>query len=542
MTPEQKKAIAVANARMRMQQQSQPAEQQSANSTGQTAQQQPASFGERFLSGASDPVVGLNQLMYNALPQPLQRGVDYLTNKASEVSPILASPMPEGGYNEFVRQREQQIQQNAPDGVDWGRVAGNVLSPVNILPAARMAPAASAGGRIAQGVGLGGFAGATTPITEQDYGTELAKNVALGAALGGAGASGIEGLSRIVSPKASVNPMVQFLKGQGVRLTPGQALGGAVGRTEEKLASIPVLGDKIAARRGESISQFNTATLNKAGESIGFKTQKTGVDALTDLDDAVTDAYQKAVDAAPAVQVDQQFIGAMQNIRQMAATQAFPEASQKAVDLNIQRMVSGIEKNGKLLPETWKKIDSELGQSIQKAKDPQFQDAMRELQRQWRDVAGRSSPEQRELFRAADKAYTGLERLTKATYRSAQDMGEFTPAQLFSVAKQGASKTGLRQQTAPFLRDAMEAQEVLGNRVPNSGTFDRAILPATIAGGFIDPMTALMIGTGASAYTRPGAQLLTGAVTNRPQSAQALARALQRTSPAAGLIAAQPIE
>jgi hypothetical protein len=51
-----------------------------------------------------------------------------------------------------------------------------------------------------------------------------------------------------------------------------------------------------------------------------------------------------------------------------------------------------------------------------------------------------------------------------------------------------------------------------------------------------------MIGTGASAYTRPGAQLLTGAVTNRPQSAQALARALQRTSPAAGLIAAQPIE
>lgn len=530
MTPEQQKAIALANARMRMQQQAQPTEQK------------PASFGERVLSGMSDPVVGLNQLMYNVLPQPLQSGVDYLTNQAANISPILASPMPEGGYNEFVRQREQQIRQEAPEGVDWGRIAGNVLSPVNILPATRMARAATAGVRIAQGAGLGAFAGASTPITGENYSSELAKNVALGVLFGLVGGAGVEVVSRIVSPKASTNPMVQALKGQGVKLTPGQALGGAFGRTEEKLASIPIVGDKIAARRAESIGQFNTAMLNKAGESIGFKTKKTGVDALTDLDDAVTNAYQKAIDAAPSVQVDDSFVQALQNIRQMAATEAFPEASQRAVDLNIKRMISGIEQNGKLLPETWKKIDSELGQTIRKAKDPQFQDAMRELQRQWREVAGRSNPAQRELFRAADQAYTGLDRLTKATYRSAQDMGEFTPAQLFGAAKQGASKTGLRQQTAPFLRESMEAQQVLGARVPNSGTFDRAILPATMLGGFIDPVTALMIGMGASAYTRPGAQLLTGAVTNRPQSAQALARALQRTSPAAGLIAAQPIE
>ena len=527
MTPEQQKAIAIANARMRMQGQTQPEQ---------------SGFGERILSGILDPVLGLNQLMYNALPQVAQKGVDYITNKASEISPLLASPMPEGGYNEFVRQREQKLQQTAPEGVDFGRIVGNVLSPANVLPATRMAPAVSAGGRVAQGAALGAFAGATTPIADQDYSSELGKNVALGAVLGGAGSGAIEGVSLIVSPKASVNPMVQALKKQGVEITPGQALGGGIGRAEEKLASIPVIGDKIAARRGEAVKEWNRAMINKAGSAIGFKTDKTGVDAITELDDAVSAAYKKAIDAAPSVQVDEPFVQSLQNIRQMAATQAFPEASQKAVDLNIQRMISGIEQNGKLLPETWKKIDSELGQTIRKAKDPQFQDAIRELQRQWRDVAGRSNPKQRQLFKSADDAYSGLERLTKATYRSAGEMGEFTPAQMFGVAKQSASKTGLRQQTAPFLRESMEAQQILGNKVPNSGTFDRAILPAILAGGFVDPMTALMVGTGASVYTRPGSKLITEAVTRRPESAQAIAKALRAASPAAGLIAAQPIE
>lgn len=530
MTPEQQKAIAIANARIRMQGKTQPTEKQS------------ASFLKRAEMGALEPVSGLAQFAYNAMPETVQKGIDWLNYQGSKIGIGPKIESPEVNFNELIRREQAYRDSIAPEGVDWGRIVGNVLSPVNIIPAARMAPAATAGGRIAQGAGLGAFGGLTAPVSGEDYFTEVGKNVALGAVLGGAGSGAIEGVSRIVSPKASVNPMVQALKKQGVEITPGQALGGGIGRAEEKLASIPVIGDKIAARRGEAVTEWNRAMINKAGSAIGFKTDKTGVDALTELDDAVSAAYKKAIDAAPSVQVDEPFVQSLQNIRQMASTQAFPEASQKAVDLNIQRMISGIEQNGKLLPETWKKIDSELGQTIRKAKDPQFQDAMRELQRQWRDVAGRSNPDQRQLFKSADEAYSGLERLTKATYRSAGEMGEFTPAQMFGVAKQSASKTGLRQQNAPFLRESMEAQQILGNKVPNSGTFDRAILPAILAGGFVDPMTALMVGTGASAYTRLGSKLITEAVTRRPESAQAIAKALRAASPAAGLIAAQPIE
>lgn len=501
---------------------------------------QPAGALSRFGQGLAEPVTGASQLLYNVLPESVQRAGDRINNMLADMG-VPFEKIPEGQYNELIQQKAQEYQETAPEGVDWARIAGNVASPVNLIPAAAgMKLATTAGGRIAQGAGLGAFAGATTPITEGEYSKELGKNVALGAALGAAGSGVGEGVARVISPKASTNPMVQALKNQDVEMTPGQVLGGRFGINEEKLASIPILGDKIAARRNEAITAWNRAMLNKAGESIGFKTNKTGVDAITDLNSAVKNAYNKAVEASPVVQIDEPFVQSLQKIREMAATQAFAEPAQKAVDLNIKRMVSGIEPNGRLLPETWKKIDSELGQILRKAKDPQFQDAIRELQKQWRGLAGRSNPEQAKLFRAADQAYYGLERLTNATYRKSQDMGEFTPSQLFSAAKKGVSKASLKEKKAPFVTEAMEAQEILGNRVPNSGTFDRAILPAILAGSVIDPSTALLVGAGASAYTRPGAKLLTEAITRRPDAAVPLARALQSSSPALGLIAAQP--
>lgn len=532
MTPEQQKALALAAARRRR-----------SEAQAQPAQQEPAGFMERLGTGVTDPVIGLNQFLYNVLPQPAQRGVDWLTQQAADVG--LTTPMPPGGYNEFVRQREAAIAQQAPEGVDWARILGNVASPVNVLPAAAgLGRAAAQGGRIAQGMGLGGFAGGTTPVTEGDYETELAKNVALGMVTGAAGAGAVEGVSRVVSPRASIDPAIRALRGQDVPVTPGQALGGVPGKLEEKLVSVPVMGEAIAARRGEAMTAFNKAMVNRAGRSIGFKTAKSGADAISDLDTAVGKAYNEAIDKTKGVVVDEEFLTNVRNLSEMAADVADAGQTKTAFDRQAKIILEKISKGGKILPETWKELDAKVGKLASKGANEDFKQAMRQLQIEWRDVAARSNPEQAQLFREADQAYSGLQRLLKASTASVGGGGEFTPGQLFTAARQQApTKRSLAQGTAPFLKEAREAQRVLGATVPSSGTVDRALAAGGIGAlGVMDPTTLLAPAIGTAIYSRPLSQALTATVAARPRAAEPLAQALRRTSPFVGLGTAQAIE
>ena len=510
----------------------------------EVVQKKPASFIKRVGSGMVDPVVGLNQLMYNALPDVGQRGVHYVTNKAAEF--VIGTPMPEGGYNEFVQKREQAIQKEAPEGVNWARVLGNVASPVNALPAAAGTRiAATAGGRMAQGRGWGSFGGATEPVSSGNYEEQLAKNTALGAALGLGGSGLIETASRVVSPRASIDPAIRELK-KAVNLTPGQAAGGAFTRLEEKLSSVPVLGDMIAARRSDSVKQFNQSMLNKAGKSIGFKTEKTGVDAITELDDAVSAAYSRAADETKGVTIDQGFQDVAAKLSDMAQFVPDNDATKKVIDRLIDRVYTQTSEAGKILPETWKQLDSQIGTIANKGANQDLKNAARELQTQWRNMAARSSPEQAKLFENADDAYSGLLRLSDATFRSSTDMGEFTPAQLFSSAKKLApSKRSLNQQTAPFLRDAMEAQNILGNVVPNSGTVDRLLTASglgTVALGAMQPSALIAPAIGAAMYTKPLNRALTAGITSRPRAAIPLAEAMRASSPLIGLGASKTTE
>lgn len=504
-----------------------------------TQQDQPASFMERLGTGVIDPVVGLNQLMYNALPDVGQRGVDFVTNKAAQYG--IGTPMPESGYNEFVQQREEAIEQESPKGVNWARALGNVASPVNFLPAASgTRAAATSGGRMFQGMGLGAFGGATEPIKESNYERELAKNTALGATLGYGGSGVVEGISRVISPSASINPAVQSMK-ENIDLTPGQALGGFFNTTEQKLQSVPAAGDMITARRKDALSQFNKSLFNKAGKSIGFKTDKTGIDALSDLDAAVNQAYKNAIEKTNGVSIDDEFIDNVLFLSEMAQDVADSGEVSRALNRQIETILGKVSESNRILPETWKELDSVIGKLASKGESQDFKDAMRQLQKEWRGAASRSNPEQAELFRSADKAYSGLELLTKATFRSASDQGEFTPAQMFGVARQLApTKASLRQQTALFLRESMDAQDIIGSTVPNSGTVDRALTAGGLGAlAMIEPSTLIAPAIGSAMYTKPISRALTYGITNRPKGAQSLAEAIRAASPVSGLAASR---
>lgn len=501
----------------------------------------PDSVASRFAKGAiSDPITGLAQAAYNALPESVQTAGNKLNNMLAQYG--LVAPIPEGGLNELVRQQEAQY--NAPEGIDVARIAGNVLSPVNALPAMKLRSAATGLGRVAQGAGLGAAAGLMNPVTSEDYGKALAQNVGLGAAAGGALSGLLSGVSRVISPKASTNPDVAMMRQLGVDVTPGQAMGGAASQLEQKLTSVPVMGDLIANRRQTALEQFNTSMFNKAGQPIGFKTDKKGFEALADLDTAVSQAYKKAVDATPSVRVDTSFLERADNLSRMAEDVADLGATKQALDKQIAKLWSQVSKADQILPDTWKQMDAKLGDAARSTKNMDYKNALRQLQVEWRDMAARSNPEQRGLFKQADAAYSNLVRLEKASDSALKAEGVFTPNQLGRAAQRMApSKTQKRQGTAPFLAEAQAAERVLGNTVPNSGTFDRALAGGGLAGlAAVNPLSLLAPAVGAAMYTSPINKLLTQSIVSRSPFAEPLAKSIGQTAPIAGLLGAQAIQ
>lgn len=118
-----------------------------------------------FARGLEDPVVALMQML----------GGEELRKRLSQ------------------REQEYQKQREAAGetGIEWSRVGGNVLNPLNIIPGAAAAKGAAVlgGGRLAQAAAAGGVGALTQPLEQAETGlgdfvAGKAKQVATGAATG----------------------------------------------------------------------------------------------------------------------------------------------------------------------------------------------------------------------------------------------------------------------------------------------------------------------------------------------------------------------
>ena len=97
-------------------------------------------------TGMMDPIEGGGQLVANVLPKPVTNVLDEVNNWLADRSGGLIRKLPEGGKNEQMRQREAAIQseRGSNTSLDWNRMAGNILSPVNFIGLG-LAPVANAG-------------------------------------------------------------------------------------------------------------------------------------------------------------------------------------------------------------------------------------------------------------------------------------------------------------------------------------------------------------------------------------------------------------
>lgn len=494
---------------------------------------------ERFGQGLKDPIDAGAQLLTKMLPESVVQAGNKANNWLADKTGLV-SRLPEGGIDQQVKETGEKYK---TDGVDWSRMAGNVLSPANLAIASKLPVAATTAGRVGTGALGGAGIGALTPTIGDNFWEDKATQVGASAAFGGALPMLTGAASRLISPKASVNPDVKLLQSEGVNLTAGQQLGGMWNRLEEKLQSIPFAGDSIAAARERSRETFNKAAINRALAPIGEKTEIAGQEGVKRAGDLLSKTYDDAIAKLNYVKFDGQFATDLRQLQSMA-TGLEPKFQSQFNKIISDKFGTKLSNNGSMLGDNYKKVISDIGKEserfagMESAAARDYASAVQQLQSLMKQQIGRGgNPEAAELFKAADKGYANLVRIEGASKAAKSQEGNlFTPAQL-NTAIQGADSSVRKRAVSrgtSLMQDLGNAgQSVIGNKVPNSGTADRAFAGlGTGAVGFADPLsTGLALGAGSLAYTQPAQKAAEFLLSRRPQAAKAIAERVRNSSP-----------
>ena len=317
---------------------------------------------DKIGTGLADPIHGGAQLLTNVLPKGVVDAGNAVNNWLAD-STGLVSRLPAGGVDQQVREREAAYQAQraaaGESGFDGYRVIGNVASPANAALAARGIGAATTGARVAQGAVTGGASALLNPVVNGDFGAEKAKQAVTGAVFGAAVPAITAGIGRVISPNASRNTELAALRSEGVRPTVGQTLGGRWNAAEEKLTGIPLVGDMVAKRRGEALDQFNKAAINRATAPIGVKIDEAGRAGIDRAQTAISQAYDDALGQIKGVKFDRQFGQEFGQLQQL--TRGLTPPMRNKFDATVCNVLDSRSPAGAMTAETFKKVDSELG-------------------------------------------------------------------------------------------------------------------------------------------------------------------------------------
>lgn len=536
------------------------------------AQPQQLSFLDRVGQGLRDPLDAGAQLLAHSVPSGVANAVNSATgyvNSLPVIGPVTKAlgmtPATPQQLDQGITAREQQYEAarkaSGQTGVDWARLGGNVIGSA---PLAALAPeTAGMGllGKAAVGAGVGAANGAFTPVTNagemkvsdlvtgnqpQNYWDEKLKQIGLGAGTGAVVTPLASALGRAVEGFGSAAQ--RKLADAGVTMTPGQILGGGFARTEDKLTSIPVLGDMIKNAQQRSVQSFNRATYDEVLAPLGQKySGPVGSEGVEAVQKTIGTAYDDALSKMTFRATDPMFQQDITNLAQMA--NGLPPAQKQTFMNVLQTQVFG-----KLGPQGM--MD---GQTLK--------GAQAELSRIARGYTGDASFDNRQLgaaigeiknaidsslprYNAAD-AVSGLAKANAAwanfvrlrgaaaSTGAMNNGGVFTAAQLNSAVR-AADKSAGKGATATgnaLMQDfATAGQNVLGSKYPDSGTAGRSIvglLAGAAAGHAFLPAEAMVpaaVGMGAAAlpYSALGQRLTQGLLMSRPAGSKALAEAVRR--------------
>lgn len=420
-----------------------------------------------------------------------------------------------------------------------GDLAANAASKVIPQTVGKWAPQAVGGA--AQGAAIA----ATQPVTNAPDGYWNAKGdqSLYGAAGGVLAPSAIKGAAAIISPTASA--AYRALAGAGVDTTIGQRLGGVWNGMEEKSQSLPIVGDMISRARGRALQSWNAATLNDVVAPVGGQVTTVGHDGVAQAGDILSNAYKDALSRIQGVSFDPQFGQDFGQLRTMAQSLT-PDMAARFNNIVSNNFESRLSPAGGMDAVTFKGVVSDINGLARKyagaqGSEGELGDALTQFGSLMNQQVARANPQLAPQLSAIDSGWAKLVRVEGAAKSAASNKvntGVFTPSQLMQAVRANDASTRDRATArgqALMQSWAQNGLQVLGDKVPNSGTFDRTANGALVAALVSHPEyavpVALGIGAGSAAYTPLGQKLAVGAATARPQQAKALADALRKLVP-----------
>lgn len=514
--------------------------------TGRAAAPAPLSRTDKVVQGMMDPINGGAQLLTNMLPKGLVDAGNKANNWLADKTGLVGR-LPEGGVDQQVRTQnaayEARRKAQGEEGFDGYRMIGNAASPVNLAAGVAAPAVASLAARAGVGAGVGAFSGALSPVTGGDsYADEKLKQIGMGGAFGAAAPMIGAGLGRLVSPLASKNTNVKLLQEEGVRPTIGQTLGGWANRAEEKLQSVPIMGDMITSARKGANADFEAAAFNRALKPIGQQLPKgvTGRDAITITENALKDSYDNVLGKIGAIRPDGAFEAKTKSLQDMVTSLMMPKAEKAKFTAALNDVKASLDSNGYMTAEAYKMLESSLGTDARKLAsstniyEGKVSGAVKQLQQELRDMLNRQAGSNADELKAVNAGWANFKRVQNAAAKVGAEDGSFSPSQFQNAVRtmdkskdKGAFARG--NALGQDLSDAGKA--VLGDKVRDSGTAGRLMLGGGAVGaGFANPAIPLGLAGGAAMYLSPVQRALVASVTKRPQSADAVAEILRRGS------------
>lgn len=194
-----------------------------------------STVGSHMAMGFMDPPEGGGQLVSNLLPESVRSTLDTFNNWAAKHTGGLIRELPPGGKNQQMQEREAAYQATRganKDNIDWSRMGGDLLNPVNYIGGGGIGGASKLLNIARAGLG-GGVAGAIQPSNDPDYWRDKSKQVVIGSVFGlgaGTAASAVgQGLDAIGAYIARNKPEAlenEFVKKIVKRIAQDQKAGG----------------------------------------------------------------------------------------------------------------------------------------------------------------------------------------------------------------------------------------------------------------------------------------------------------------------------
>ncbi len=439
-------------------------------------------------------------------------------------------------------------------------MAGNVVGQTAATLPAMLIPGANT---VAGGAAIGAATGALQPTSGDESRT---KNVLEGGAGGTIGSAVVNGLGRALNPQTSA--AVKKIMDSGVTPTPGQILGGAWAKLESAAQSIPFVGDGIKNAKTRAVHEFNSSVINKALSPIGETVKEIGHEGMVRARDAVSNAYDAAIDLVPIVDFGPKgagtavakagetapgsFWSTIDNIKEMGKTLK-PEHQKQLETIIKNDLIDKVTPAGTLSGESTKQVQSEFARNARNFRkgnpgrdDLQIADALDAVSSAIKGKVAEANPIAAEMIRKADASHAMLLRVEEAAKAGGAVEGIFTPAQFGNAVKKldpSLRKKAVGQGKALMQDMATNARTVLGETLPNSGTADRLMSSELLMGGLGTgallghpaPLAGALVARGA--YTEPAQKAIAAILARRPDAVRKAGDMVRLAAPAASAAA-----